>query len=47
MGVVFWQHLHNKEHKYSIGEKVKEKVFDVLVGIYKANKSSSKSIVLG
>jgi len=37
----------NKEHKYTIGEKVKEKVFAVLVGIYRANKSSSKSIVLG
>jgi len=31
-----------KEHKYTIGEKVKEKVFAVLVGIYKANKSRDK-----
>ncbi|MCF6243611.1 MAG: four helix bundle protein [Sulfurovum sp.] len=36
----------NKEHKYTIGERVKEKVFNVLVGIYKANKSSDKVLVL-
>ena len=36
----------NKEHKYTIGEKVKERVFDVLVGIYRANKSTSKVMVL-
>jgi len=36
----------NKEHKYTIGEKVKEKVFAVLVGIYKANKSTHKAKAL-
>lgn len=36
----------NKEHKYTIGEKVKKKVFDVLVGIYKANKSTHKVTTL-
>lgn len=36
----------NREHKYTIGEKVKEKVFAVLVGIYKANKSDNKVTML-
>jgi hypothetical protein len=36
----------NKEHKYTIGEKVKEKVFAVLVGIYKVNKSTHKAKAL-
>ncbi len=36
----------NREHKYTIGEKVKEKVFAVLVGIYKANKSDNKVAIL-
>ena len=36
----------NKEHKYTIGEKVKEKVFAVLIGIYKANKSDNKVTML-
>lgn len=36
----------NREHKYTIGEKVKEKVFDVLVSIYKTNKSENKVTML-
>ena len=32
----------NREYKYTIGEKVKERVFEVLVGIYKANRSKDK-----
>ena len=32
----------NREYKYTIGEKVKERAFDVLVGIYKANRSKDK-----
>lgn len=35
-----------REHKYTIGEKVKEKVFGVLVGIYRANKSTNKVVAL-
>jgi len=29
----------NREHKYTTGEKVKEKVFEILIGIYRVNKS--------
>ncbi len=36
----------NREHKYTIGEKVKERVLDVLVGIYRANKSTNKVMAL-
>ena len=36
----------NKEHKYTIGEKVKERVFEVLVGVYRANKAKNKTISL-
>ena len=36
----------NREHKYTIGEKVKEKVFDVLASIYKTNKSENKVTML-
>ena len=32
----------NREYKYTIGEKVKERVFEVLVGIYRANRSKDK-----
>ncbi len=36
----------NREHNYTIGEKVKERVLDVLVGIYRANKSTNKVMAL-
>ncbi|CAA6828047.1 MAG: Unknown protein [uncultured Sulfurovum sp.] len=36
----------NKEHKYTIGEKVKERALDVLVGIYRANKATNKVVAL-
>jgi len=36
----------NREYKYTIGEKVKEKAFGVLVGIYKANRTHPKAAVL-
>lgn len=36
----------SREYKYTIGEKVKERVFNILVGIYRANKSKNKVLVL-
>ncbi len=36
----------SKEYKYTIGEKVKEKAFDILVNIYKANKTKEKVVYL-
>jgi len=32
----------NKEHKYTIGEKVKQRIFEILVGVYRANKLKNK-----
>lgn len=32
----------NKEHKYTIGEKIKEKSFEILLNIYRANKAKEK-----
>ena len=32
----------NKEHKYTIGEKIKEKSFEILLNIYRANKAKDK-----
>ena len=31
-----------KEYKYTIGEKVKERVFEVLLGVYRANNSRNR-----
>ena len=32
----------NKEYKYTIGEKIKEKSFEVLLNIYRANRAKDK-----
>jgi four helix bundle protein len=32
----------NKEHKYTIGEKIKERAFEILLNIYRANKNKDK-----
>lgn len=32
----------NKEHKYTIGEKIKERSFEILLNIYRANKATDK-----
>ncbi len=36
----------NKEHKYTIGEKIKEKSFEVLLNIYRANKAKEKIVFI-
>jgi len=32
----------NKEHKYTIGEKIKEKSFEIILNIYRANRVKQK-----
>jgi hypothetical protein len=46
--VEIYRNLKNlsKEYKYTIGEKVKDKAFEILINIYKANKSKDKILYL-
>lgn len=36
----------NKEYKYSLGEDIKKKSFEVLLNIYRANRSNKKTIFI-
>lgn len=36
----------NKEYKYTLGEKIKERSFEVLLGIYRANKAKEKTLYI-
>lgn len=36
----------NREHKYTIGEKVKERCFDLLINIYKIQRTKDRVFIL-
>lgn len=36
----------NKEYKYTIGEKIKEKSFEILLNIYRANRAKDKVVYI-